>query len=243
MTVADQVDRNMTTTATVAGLLAEIESLRRRLQEAEENAGTSRLGGVSSDRKRHDVYMLEGAELPYRVLTEHMQQGAAILRPDGVFLYCNQRLAESLGVDPSKLLGATLTEFVPAEQTAACQELIHEGAAGISRGEVPLLRNDGQRVNVGLAFNTLPFEGQRLIAMLVTDLSDQHAQQRAVELAERLEREIHKRIQAEQAVRTSEERYRSFIRQASEGVWRFEFEQPIPVRLPVVVQIGVASNP
>jgi PAS domain S-box-containing protein len=40
------------------------------------------------------------------------------------------------------------------------------------------------------------------------------------------------RRRAEQAVRDSEERYRAFIAQATEAVWRLELETPIPVTLP-----------
>ena len=35
----------------------------------------------------------------------------------------------------------------------------------------------------------------------------------------------------EQRVRESEERYRSFIEQSTEGIWRFELEEPVPVAL------------
>ncbi len=32
-------------------------------------------------------------------------------------------------------------------------------------------------------------------------------------------------------VRESEERYRSFIEQSTEGIWRFELEEPVPIDL------------
>jgi two-component system cell cycle sensor histidine kinase/response regulator CckA len=45
------------------------------------------------------------------------------------------------------------------------------------------------------------------------------------------------REQGEAAVRVSEERYRAFIEQSSEGVWRIEVDQPVPVTLPADDQI------
>ncbi len=42
---------------------------------------------------------------------------------------------------------------------------------------------------------------------------------------------------AQAALRQSEERYRAFIEQTAEGVWRFELEQPVPITLPEDEQI------
>jgi PAS domain S-box-containing protein len=47
------------------------------------------------------------------------------------------------------------------------------------------------------------------------------------------------RAQAE-AIRESEERYRAFIQHSSEGIWRLEFNPPIPVSLPVEAQVAAA---
>ena len=42
---------------------------------------------------------------------------------------------------------------------------------------------------------------------------------------------------SEAALRESENRYQNFIRQSSEGIWRFELERPIPTDLPVEEQV------
>jgi PAS domain S-box-containing protein len=52
--------------------------------------------------------------------------------------------------------------------------------------------------------------------------------------------DISGRKQAEQALRTSEERYRAFVKQSSEGIWRIEFLESIPVNLPVAEQVRMA---
>jgi PAS domain S-box-containing protein len=44
---------------------------------------------------------------------------------------------------------------------------------------------------------------------------------------------------AQEAIRASEERYRAFISQSSEGIWRFELDEPIPTSLPEAEQIDL----
>src|SRR5215475_4844103 len=59
------------------------------------------VSGADGDR----VYTLQGAEHPYRVLVEAMNEGAATLDRSGVVLYCNSRFGEILGIRLEKLLG------------------------------------------------------------------------------------------------------------------------------------------
>ena len=54
---------------------------------------------------------------------------------------------------------------------------------------------------------------------------------------EQLERKIEKICATERSLRQSEERYRAFVQHSSEGIWRIETEQPIPVALPPEEQI------
>ncbi|MET0621697.1 MAG: PAS domain S-box protein [Pyrinomonadaceae bacterium] len=43
--------------------------------------------------------------------------------------------------------------------------------------------------------------------------------------------------EVERALRQSEERYRAFIANSSEGIWRFELEEPVPTSLPLDEQV------
>ena len=43
------------------------------------------------------VYTLENADRPYRVLVEQMQEGAVTLSENGTILYCNERFATLVG--------------------------------------------------------------------------------------------------------------------------------------------------
>jgi formate hydrogenlyase transcriptional activator len=73
----------------------ELEELRQRLQEAEDTLDAIRNGEVDalvvSGPSGEKVFTLEGAEHPYRVLVESMNEGAISLTLDGTILYCNAR--------------------------------------------------------------------------------------------------------------------------------------------------------
>lgn len=51
--------------------------------------------------------------------------------------------------------------------------------------------------------------------------------------------DITERKRSEEALRASEERYRSFVVNSSEGIWRLDVEEPIDVKLPADEQISL----
>ncbi|MGH9162704.1 MAG: hybrid sensor histidine kinase/response regulator, partial [Vicinamibacteraceae bacterium] len=89
-------------------LRADNAELRRRLDEAEDTIRAIRDGVVDAfvvDKPNgRRIYTLEGADRPYRLFVEQMQQGAATLDADGVVVYCNVRLAELLCVPQERLI-------------------------------------------------------------------------------------------------------------------------------------------
>src|ERR1700761_1238659 len=74
-----------------------LPELRARLQEAEDTLDAIRNGDVDAvvvgGSAGQQVYTLQNADRPYRVLIEQMQEGALTLSDDGTILYCNERFA------------------------------------------------------------------------------------------------------------------------------------------------------
>ena len=49
--------------------------------------------------------------------------------------------------------------------------------------------------------------------------------------------DVTEQLMTEKALRNSEDRYKTFINQISEGIWRVDFENPIPIDLPIEEQV------
>src|SRR5580658_3621237 len=106
----------MTMPMTTDELLMDNEQLRIRLGEADAVVEAIRNGIVDAvvvhAAPGENVYTLEGADRPYRLLVEAMQQGVALLNPEGVLLYCNPCLADLFKRSVETVIGATMDGFV-----------------------------------------------------------------------------------------------------------------------------------
>jgi signal transduction histidine kinase len=176
--------------ATGETLQAENEELRLRLAEAEETIEAIRSGAVDAlvvtEPTGHRIYTLEGAERPYRLFVEEMQQGAATLHLDGTIAWCNRQLANLLVMPQEKLIGAALHDFIAPKSRAIYDNLLWQGQTRSGRGEAQLQRTDNGLVPVFLTFNALPKDCGAAIGVLITDLTTQrHHEQLEKTVSER----------------------------------------------------------
>src|ERR1700683_5463210 len=91
---------------------SELDGLRARLAQAEETLDTIRKGDVDAivvDGPRgQQIFTLQSADEPYRILAERMNEGAATVTADGTILFCNARLAKMVDLPPEKVMGSSV---------------------------------------------------------------------------------------------------------------------------------------
>lgn len=171
---------------------AEAEELRARLREAEETLQAIRSGGVDAivveGPGGKQVFTLQGAEHPYRVLAETMNEGAASLASDGTTLFCNRRLGEILGVEQSELLGSAIRDYIQREQRPAFEHFIQQARTMPQRGEFDCPTPRG-KMTLLFSLSPLGLDGGEGICLVATDLTEQKNLERALEnFAARLSR-------------------------------------------------------
>ncbi len=79
-------------------LLDDLQELTERMTEAEETLRAILSGEVDGlvvkTAQGDRVFTLSGADHPYRIMVETMNEGAVTMAADGTILFCNQRFAD-----------------------------------------------------------------------------------------------------------------------------------------------------
>jgi PAS domain S-box-containing protein len=154
--------------------VVELEELRNRLREAEETLSAIRNGEVDSlivsGPNGDQVFSLKGAEQPYRLFVEQMQEGAVTLTRDGAILYANARFAQMVQARLEKVIGSQLQSFIRASEQRELAEILASPGARSTR--CVLSAGDGSLIPVQLSFHPLPVEEVEAISLVVTDLTE-----------------------------------------------------------------------
>jgi len=166
-------------------------SLRAKLDVAEETLRAIRagevdalvVGGAAGER----IFTLEGAQHSYRILMEAMSEGVATLTEQGFITYCNARFAAILGAPLDRTMGSPIFGLVLASDRERLRALLEAETLGRSEGEFLLQAPDaGPPALVRLAVVSLMLDGARAHCLVMTDLTEQRRESRAI-AAERAE--------------------------------------------------------
>src|SRR5581483_4122590 len=171
-------------------LRQENEDLRAKLAEAEEILRAIRNNEVDalivSGPDSEQIYTLKGAEHPYRVLVETMNEGAVTLVTGHDVFHCNQKFAAMLRAPLEQVIGSDITRFIAPDDLPTFEALIRQAGRGHSRAEITLRAADGTSVPVLLAFSPLHLDEVDGICLVATDLTEQ----KEIVAAEKLARSI-----------------------------------------------------
>jgi PAS domain S-box-containing protein len=188
-------------------LAAEVADLRSRLEEANETLRAIRTGEVDAvlvqGPKGDQLFTLKGADEPYRVLIEEMNQGAVTLSDNGSILYCNRRFADLLKVSREEIIGRLFSDFVAPSERFTFASLLEASRLGGSSAEITLCAGDLSAVPLRLALGPLPAESAAAICLVATDISESRIKET------RLRRTMADLVRAEEeaeAARTEAER-------------------------------------
>ena len=162
-------------------LLEENQELQARLEEAEELLHAIRSGNIDAvmveGQQGPQVYTLQGADQPYRVYVETMNEGAVTLSNDGTILYANSQFAELVGEALEQTVGKSFGDFIAGADDDAFATLVREIGGGSRRAEITLTHHTGLLIPVGLSARQMELGGDRFICLVVTDLSGQRLQE------------------------------------------------------------------
>jgi len=161
--------------------------------EASETLRAIRMGEVDAVLVQggdgNSLFTLNGADDPYRVLIEEMNQGAVTLSSDGSILYCNRRFAALLRMPLDKIVGFAFESLVAPVERAEFGRLLTIGRAAGITGEITLFSSDCSPVPLQLALGPLPAKSAAKICLIATDITQRkQMEQRLREQADIVER-------------------------------------------------------
>jgi len=146
------------------------------VQELEETLRAIRMGEVDavlvSGARGDQVFTLQGAEHPYRLLVENIEEGAATLSDDGTVLYSNKSFAAFFGVPLEKFIGAPLHNFVTGNDAEFLKTLILGARLASTRGEIRLQRKHGKPRTIRLTLSPNHELGLEAICAVATELTE-----------------------------------------------------------------------
>ena len=169
-------------------LLDENAALQARLKETEATLEAIRRGEVDalvvSTEHGRQVYTLEGADQPYRLLIEEMQQGAVTIAPSGIILYTNHFFCEFLGYAPTELIAHCIEDYVAPSEQLRLRQFLAGLATQTSLAEEFAFRHHNElMIPTYVLGNTIQIEQTRLIYLVVIDLRQRKLlEQQTVEL-------------------------------------------------------------
>jgi PAS domain S-box-containing protein len=184
-------------------ILDELQELTSRMMEVEETLRAIRGGEVDglvvSTAEGDRVFTLMGAEHPYRVMVETMNEGAITLASDGTILYCNQRFSDIVKGSLEKIIGSSIYQYISSTDLQLFEALVERCLKGNSAGELALQAGGENSVPVLLSVSPLQrTDMPGAVCAVMVDITE--------------------RKKMEEALKNSETRYRRLFEASQDGI-------------------------
>jgi PAS domain S-box-containing protein len=157
-----------------------------------------------AERKRMEEVLRESEE-KYRNLVERANDGIVIIQDGIVIKYANPRLAEMWGGSVEEVVGTPFTDYVCPDELPKMVDQYKRRMAGEDIApiyETVLRSKDGSRVYVELNAGVITYQGQPADLVIVRDITE--------------------RKRAAEALRESEERYRTILENIEDGYYEVD---------------------
>jgi formate hydrogenlyase transcriptional activator len=189
-------------------LLDDLQQLTERMTESEETLRAILRGEVdalvveTSEGTR--VFTLSGADQPYRIMVEAMNEGAVTLDADGTILFSNRRFADILHRSLEQLTGSSIYQYLSSSDIPLFKRLLQHSSEGNNIQELVLKPETGAPMPVLLSLSTLGHsDTPGAVCMVVTDLTQQKHNE-AMRIEEKALQKAHDALEAEVEERTVE---------------------------------------
>ncbi|MEE9913691.1 MAG: PAS domain S-box protein [Deltaproteobacteria bacterium] len=150
------------------------------------------------------VFTLSGADHPYRIMVEAMNEGAVTLAADGTILFCNQRFADIVDVSMEKITGSSIYSYFSPTDLLLLKDLFEQGLKEDRKLELTLKAGGKKSTPVLLSASALIHTDMpETVCMVVTDLTEQKRNE-ALRIEEAALQKAHDRFEAQVAERTAE---------------------------------------
>jgi formate hydrogenlyase transcriptional activator len=184
-------------------LLDELQELTSRMMETEETLRAILSGEVDglvvSTAEGDRVFTLSGADHPYRVMIETMNEGAVTLASDGTILFCNDRFADIVKGPLEKVIGSSITQYISSTDLQLFEVLLEQGLKGNSKAELVLQPGGENSVPVLLSVSPLQHTDMPgAVSAVMVDITE--------------------RKKMEEALKNFETRYRRLFEAAQDGI-------------------------
>lgn len=157
----------------------------------------------------------------FRALLDKSNDAILLMEvPSGRFVDVNESACQQLGYSREELLSISLNDLVvPASSERINKMLLCEVVSAGHKETIAadFLKQNGHEIPVEITFSLVELNGVPYASVVARDITE--------------------RKRMDDALKESEARYRDFIAQSSEGIWRCEGDTPMDVSLPEDDQI------